>query len=211
MEDECWKKKADEATKGMESSNKEKPKEKEKTELAARFTQVDSNDSPLCLFIAKRSKASLSTHEWIIDSGASAHMSCQQNWFKTYHPLSPPQHVVIGNGKAIFTIGIGRIGLNLDVGNGQMKYTVLTDVYHVPELDGNLLSISYLASRNFYATFGPDSCTILADNETVAIGYKQDVLYILAATLTLEDQTAYIVHGPSPFLDPSIPLTALAT
>ena len=138
-------------------------------------------------------------------------MSCQRNWFTTYHPLSPPQRVVIGNGNAIFAIGIGRIGLNLDVGNGRTKYTVLTDVYHVPELDGNLLSVSYLANRNLYATFGPNSCTILSDNETVAIGHKRDALYILAATLSLEDQTAYIVHGPSPFLDPSIPLMALAS
>ena len=209
--DECWKKKADEATKGTESGNKERPKEKERAELAAQFTQVDLNDSPLHLFVAKRSKASLSTCKWIIDLGASAHMSCQWNWFKTYHPLSPPQRVVIGNGNNILAIGIGCIGLNLDVGNGQMKYTVLTDVYHIPELDENLLSVSYLASRNFYATFGPDSCTILADNETVAIRYKRDALYILAATLSLKDQTAYIVHGPSPFLDPSTPLAALAT
>ena len=106
---------------------------------------------------------------------------------------------------------MGYIGLNLDVGSGQTKYTVLRDMYHVPEHDGNLLSVSYLTSRNFYATFGPDSCTILADNKTVAIGYKQDALYILAATLTLKDQMAYIVHGPSPFLDPSTPLAALAT
>lgn len=51
-EDECWKKKADKATKGMESGNKERP---------------------LRLFVAKRSKASLSTHEWIIDTHSRPH------------------------------------------------------------------------------------------------------------------------------------------
>ena len=39
--------------------------------------------------------------------------------------------------------------------------TVIRDVYYMPDLDGNLLSISYLAEFNLEVVFGHNSCQIL--------------------------------------------------
>ena len=81
----------------------------------------------------------------------------------------------------------------------------------MPDLDGNLLSISYLAEFNLEVTFGHDSCRILDKNQVVGKGYKRNSLYLLAATPCLEDQTAYIDHGPSSSLDPKLPLTVFTS
>ena len=209
--DVCYKKKRDIAAKDGTEKPKEKAKE-EKTELAACVAQVDGNSPPpLCLFMACNQMDKATIRDWIIDSGASAHMSCQRKWFTMYRQLIPPQSITVGNGTSIPAVGIGCIRINLKLDGGHIATTIIRDVYYVPDLDGNLLSVSYLAEFNLEVTFGRDSCRILDGNQVVGKGYKQNSLYLLAATPCLEDQMAHVVQGPSSFLDPELPLTALAS
>ena len=161
--------------------------------------------------MARKETCKATVLDWIIDSGTSAHMSSQHKWFTTYHPLVPPESVTIGNGESIPAIGIGHVSINLKLGNNRTMTTVIQDVYYMPDLDGNLLSISYLAKFNLEVIFGRDSCRILDRNEAVGKGYKKNSLYLLAAMPCLEEQMAYIVNGPSVFLNPELPLTALAS
>jgi len=210
-EDVCYKKKCDVATKDGTDKSKEKPKE-EKTELAARVAQVDGNSPPpLHLFVAQNQTDKATACDWIIDSGASAYMSCQRKWFMTYRQLVPPQPVTVRNGMSIPAVGIGHIHVNLKLDGRCTSTTVIRDVYYIPDLDGNLLSVSYLAEFNLEVTFGRDSCRILDGSQVVGKGYKWNSLYLLAATPSLEDQTAYVVNGPSSSLNPELPLTALAS
>ena len=210
-EDVCFKKKCDVATKDRMDKSKEKPKE-EKTELAARVTQVDRNSPPpLRLFVARNQTDKATGHDWIIDSGASAHMLCQRKWFTTYCWLVPPQSVTIGNRTSIPAVGIGRIRINLKLDGGHTVTTIIRDVYYVPDLDGNILSVSYLAEFNLEVTFRHDSCRILDKNQVVGKGYKRNSLYLLAATPCLKDQMAYIFHGPSSSLNPKLPLTVFTS
>ena len=86
-EDVCYKKKCDIATKDGTDKSKEKPKE-ERTKLVAHVTQVDRNSPlPLHLFMAQNLADKTTTCDWIIDSGISAHMSCQHKWFMMFHQL----------------------------------------------------------------------------------------------------------------------------
>ena len=112
--------------------------------------------------------------DWIIDSGTLAHMSSQCKWFITYHPLVPPESVTIGNGESIPAISIGRVSINLKLGDNHTMTTVIRDIYYMPDLDRNLLSISYLAEFNLEVVFGRDSCRILDRNEVVGKGYKKN-------------------------------------
>ena len=211
MEDVCYKKKCDMAAKDGADKSKEKPKE-EKTELVARLAQVDGDSPPpLCLFMARNPTDKTTTHDWIIDSGASAHMSCQHKWFTMYRQLVPPQSVTVGNGTSIPTIGIGCVSINLKLDGDHTAVTVIRDVYFMPNLDGNLLSVSCLANFNLEVVFSRDSCLILDGSQLVGKGYKRNSLYMLAAKPCLENQTAYVINGPSSSLDPELPLTALAT
>ena len=157
-EDVCYKKKCDIAVKDGMEKPKEKVKE-EKTELVARVAQVDGNSPlPLCLFMAQNQMDKATICDWIIDSGASAHMSCQHKWFTMYRQLVPPQSITVGNRTSIPVMGIGCICINLKLDGGHTATTVIHDVYHVPDLDRNLLSVSYLAEFNLEVTFGHDSC-----------------------------------------------------
>ena len=89
-EKECWKRKAEEADKSKAAGEKEKPKEK--TDLSAKVAHMSSDqESPLQLFVARETQKGVHTSNWIVDSGASANMTCQRETFITFRPLSPPE------------------------------------------------------------------------------------------------------------------------
>ena len=210
-EEVCYKKKCDAAAKDGMDKLKEKPKE-EKTELVAHLAQMDRDSPPpLRLFMAQNFMDKTTMCDWIIDSGASAHMSCQCKWFTTFCQLVPPQSVTVGNGMSIPAVGIGHISIDLKLDGDHMTTTIIRDIYYVPDLDRNLLSVSYLAGFDLEVIFGCNSCQILNRNQVVGKGYKRNSLYLLAATPCLEDQTAYVINGPLSSLNPKLPLSALTS
>lgn len=107
-------------------------------------------------------------------------------------------------------MGIGYIGLELNVGSGWMSDKILINIYYVSELDGNLLSVSSLASKNL-CVFIQTDCTMLVKNEVIAVGHKHNTLYILDVRPMLENLMAYIVHTPSLFIDLTTPFIAFTS
>ena len=91
-------------------------------------------------------------NHWIVDSGASATMSCQRSWFITYICLDPPQRIIVGDGYSIEAVGIGRTAVNIEL-EGQTQQIILQNVYHVPALNTNLLSVSQLVRCGYQVIF----------------------------------------------------------
>ena len=52
-------------------------------------------------------------NQWIIDSGASAHMTYDFDIFSSYEQFTSPEPVVLGDGNKCFAIGTGTIILNV--------------------------------------------------------------------------------------------------
>lgn len=50
-----------------------------------------------------------SGNSWLLDSGASRHMTPNRHWFSTYQPLVTPVLIRVGDGNRIPAIGVGRI------------------------------------------------------------------------------------------------------
>ena len=59
---------------------------------------------------------------------------------------------------SIPVVGIGCICVNLKLDGGRTSTTVICDIYYVPNLNRNLLSVLYLAKFNLEVTFGHNSC-----------------------------------------------------
>lgn len=96
-------------------------------------TSQTDKEKPLRLFMA-RSRPDTSISEWVVDSGASAHMCCQRPWFVSFQKLNPTQPVIIGDGRSILATGKGRIEVTMHLDNGRASPTILRDVYYVPDL-----------------------------------------------------------------------------
>ena len=87
--------------------------------------------------------------KWIVDSGASDHMTSDAKMFVSYLPLSGKDKIKTANGSSSTIAGSGTINLS-----DSLK---LESVLHVPHLACNLLSISKLTkqancSAHFFST-----------------------------------------------------------
>lgn len=73
---------------------------------------------------------------WIVDSGASDHMTGDKSLFHHYNPCYDGLSVKIADGTLSKVAGTGSVTLSEDI--------ELKSVLHVPNLDCNLLSVSKL-------------------------------------------------------------------
>ncbi|KAL5783022.1 hypothetical protein ACOSP7_008051 [Xanthoceras sorbifolium] len=116
------------------------------------------------------------SHHWIVDSGASDHMTGNRKLFHVFQPCSGNYTVRITDGSLSKVTGIGSIKIS-----GQIT---LNSVLLVPNLDCNLLSISkFTKEQNSVAKFLPNCCVFQDSVSGMTIGSAKVCLglYILEA------------------------------
>jgi hypothetical protein len=85
------------------------------------------------------------TNEWVLDSGATDHMTSDRSFFVDYKPITLT--VRVGNNAVIEAVGMGNVAIASSVGHG---IVTLKDVLHVPKIDRSLLSVRQItAVRRF--------------------------------------------------------------
>ncbi|PHT69900.1 hypothetical protein T459_25004 [Capsicum annuum] len=101
----------------------------------------------MCFF----STDSTSISSWIINSGASHHMTQNSHFLSTYTPLVGNKKVNIVDGSFSAIAGKGTVKLT--------SFLTLFDVLHVPKLSHNLLSFGELTQNlNCHAILDNTSC-----------------------------------------------------
>jgi hypothetical protein len=70
-------------------------------------------------------------------------MSSQCNLFLSYRKLITPKPVRLGDDSIIYAYGTGTVSLSFNL-NESKHEGMIKDIYHIPNLQGNLLSISAL-------------------------------------------------------------------
>lgn len=88
-------------------------------------------------------------HEWILDSGASIHVSSHKTWFENLQE-SESGHAILCNNDAYKIVGIGDITLKFDTG-----YVLkLHGVIYNPEMARDLISVGALETDGFSGKIG---------------------------------------------------------
>jgi hypothetical protein len=86
---------------------------------------------------------------WLIDNGASKHMTCQRDILSYLRENKFPQKVTLGDDYQYPIKGVGESNYKLDSGT-PMK---MKDVLYIPGLTKNLLSILALENNDFKVSF----------------------------------------------------------
>lgn len=81
------------------------------------------------------------SRNWIVDTGATGHMTYDRSDFVTYQDLDRPRHVLFGDKNQGSGIGIGDIKLTTLIGE-QCTSLTIKNVLHVPQLRRKLISVS---------------------------------------------------------------------
>jgi hypothetical protein len=104
--------------------------------------------------------ASTSTHAdhgvWLINSGASYHMTPHKEWFSEYEKYDGGD-VFLGDDSTTKILGRGRVKLLLNDG----RIITLPGVLHIPKLARRLISVSKLSDVGVKTIFEKDTCKMV--------------------------------------------------
>ena len=127
----------------------------------------------------------------IIDSGATSHMACNQTWFTTYHLLSSPSLVTLGNNSSVEATGIRTVTLCTQV-EGETNKFILSNILFVSDFWITLISVNKLAKAGL-STFSPrntSTCAIYQGETLVMTEQHWENLYHVNATLVSSKEAA---------------------
>lgn len=117
---------------------------------------------------------------WIIDSGATSHMSNDIKLFCDYKILDHFENVSLGDGHSLSVKGKGNVHVKVCLPGNIEKSVKIHDVLHVPGLSYNLLSIPKVTNRRKVTVFNDNECKIYDMNDDLfAVGRKEGNLYFL--------------------------------
>ena len=121
---------------------------------------------------------SSSSSEWVIDSGATDHMTDNSSLYSTFQSQSSPSTITLADGSYSCVLGSGTIIPTPSI--------PLTSVLSLPNFSFNLMSVSKLnRALKCYISFFPDFCLFqdLMTKKIIGRGSESGGLYILDPTV----------------------------
>jgi hypothetical protein len=173
----CWKcGKTGHYKKDCKSKKVEKPKGSDSTSSTEAKTSTEEGGDVYL--------ASTSTHAdhdvWLIDSGASYHMTPHREWFSEYEKYDGGD-VFLGDDSTTKILGRGRVKLLLKYG----RIRTLPGVLHIPKLARSLISVSKMDDAGVDTVFGKNTCKMVRGEMVLMRGVRCGTLYkLLGSTYT---------------------------
>ncbi|POM58679.1 Pol protein putative [Phytophthora palmivora] len=138
--------------------------------------------------------SAMSKSVWLVDSGASSHMTSVRDKFVSMKYLKTPVRINIADGTKIGAVATGTVSLKLMDGT-----TVsLSYVLYIPEVEGSLISVSKLVEKSAVAQFSKAKCVFRYGDARVMEAMRCGNVYKLKR---VGGETLYeIVYKPKPQL-----------
>ena len=144
-------------------------------------TESENEEDVVCLMakecFSPSSQEMNQSGKWIIDSGASSHMTFNTSSFTEDTPIQPFD-VELGDKYKAPAVGKGKVSLNIHV-KGKNKICILSNVLHVPKLGYNLISVSTMDTMGMQTLFSGGKCQIMMNGCVLAEGVRKRGLYTL--------------------------------
>lgn len=132
---------------------------------------------------------------WIIDSGATSHMTHMKHLLHNYCEFGTPKEIMVGDGEHIQACGRGWIFLY-----GKKGAKVLKDVLYVPQMPVNLFSVSAAMKENYTIKFAHKKVIVEHDGENIPAYYDGclytiDIKALNHVDATRKAMTAYTLES----------------
>ena len=96
------------------------------------------------------------TTEWLLDTGATHHMTPHKRWLRDYKQLPTGMRVYLGDNHFLTAIGVGNMCVTLPSGVS----VTISNIYHIPGLSRNILSVTTATSTGSSIEFFHLFCII---------------------------------------------------
>lgn len=141
------------------------PKKFNPREKANNVVQEETSCANWTFIVSKRSSGGIS---WIIDSGATCHITNDRSFFEDLDE-GVREEIYVANGYKVTSSGKGAGRVNLLDDAGALRSTTMTDVLFVPSMKCNLLSVKKLVKKGFEFRFNSGGAAIIRDGVVVAV------------------------------------------
>ncbi|KAK3021915.1 hypothetical protein RJ639_045209 [Escallonia herrerae] len=131
--------------------------------------------------------------EWILDSGCSHHVTGNSELVSNIHKHNGDRVIITADNSIHPVVNEGTANINA---HGSMNSdVVLKDVYHVPGLKKNLVSVSQITDSGKYVLFGPKDVMVLdklknVEADILLVGEKKESLFVMSAGEAYIKQTS---------------------
>ena len=107
----------------------------------AHYAEADAEEEEVLLMAFTGESENESKEVWFLDSGCSNHMCGDKSWFSSFDQQFR-HSVKLGNNASLGVVGKGNVSLRV---NGRLH--TISDVYFVPDLKSNLVSLGQLLMK----------------------------------------------------------------
>jgi hypothetical protein len=146
----------------------------EEDEFAKRF------EDEVCL-VSQLSTGTLPTSVWLIDSGATCHMTGARELFESFTTSNSDMHADLGVATKHAVKGSGTMPFQMESG-GVLR---VTNVLWVPELKSSVLSVSTIEKKGYEVLFRDGHALIMpkgsSSDKAIVFGVRESNLYKLKA------------------------------
>ncbi|KAM2723556.1 hypothetical protein EV1_026500 [Malus domestica] len=129
-------------------------------------------------------------NDWIVDSGCSNHMTGDKQKLQNLSEYKGSRVVVTADNSRLPIAHIGKTIVTPRYNSNQVP---LQDVYHVPGMKKNLLSVAQLTSSGHYVLFGPRDVKVYRDlkisEKPTMEGRRLESVYVMSAESAYVDKT----------------------
>ncbi|RVW47434.1 Retrovirus-related Pol polyprotein from transposon TNT 1-94 [Vitis vinifera] len=173
------------SSQGLVESNATTSKSEDEWDAQAFFAATRES-----AFIATTSEQIDYEKDWIIDSGCSNHMTGDKEKLQDLSEYKGRHMVVTTNNSKL---PIAHIGNTVVSSQYNTNDVLLQNVYHVPGMKKNLLSVAQLTSSGHFVLFGPQDVKVYHDleimEELVIKGRRLELVYVMSAETAYVDKT----------------------
>jgi hypothetical protein len=125
---------------------------------------------------------------WILDSGASDHYVSNRSGFIEY--TKKDGEVRVGSGEVLAVHGVGTVAITTEI-DGEQITVKLSNVYHVPEITMNLISLSQLKKKTCKIVDYENGIGIEYEGKPILVGNMRNALF----HVDVEINQSYVTEG----------------
>ena len=176
---------------------KESDTSEHKAKRAAEGHSGESNSEGIGAFAASTGSEKTSKMDrWLVDSGASSHMTREKELLTDYRAFEKPEKVGLGDGRSVEALGVGNVHLSMLFKVSDPKKAVVHQVLYVPKLACNLFSVRAAAARGNVVKFSQSKCWIRdRDGKLRGMGSLADKVYQLNCESRTNEQASPALEG----------------
>ena len=129
--------------------------------------------------------------KWIIDSGASSHMTQNKKFLVDYEEFKEPQKISLGDGRTVEALGRGNVHFSTTFKMSDPKSVVMRGALFVPDLACNLFSVRAATAKGNSVRFKETKCWIRdRSGGLLGMGTLSSKLYYLDCKTVVQERAA---------------------